>query len=79
MPTFYFTFGQKYRDEKHIRGGHPDGYFAVVAPDSEAARAAMWEDCGPLWAMQYDVPPSAKHFPRGELRRIIVTNNPKTS
>lgn len=70
MRLFYFTFGQKYRHETHPNGGHPDGWFAVQAANSEEARSKMFAECGVLWAMQYDEQPSTDTFPRGELRRL---------
>ena len=70
MSTWYFTFGQQYRYDPHPAGGHPDGWFAVEAKDSNQAREKMFGWCGPQWAMQYDEEPSYSMYPLGELTRI---------
>lgn len=76
MKEFFFTFGQKYRMESHPQGGHPDGYFTIVAPDEEQAREAMFKECGPAWSHNYAERPSLDRYPRGELRRITVVPKP---
>lgn len=70
MPLYYFTFGQKYRQESHPAGGHPDGWFTVNAKDSQEAREKMVATAGIMWAAQYDKEPDIKVFPKGEIRRI---------
>lgn len=73
MKEFFFTFGQKYRqEEKHPQGGHPDGYFTIVAVDQDQAREEMFRVCGPAWSHQYNHRPRNDRYPFGELRRIIV-------
>lgn len=70
MKEFYFTFGQRYATEAHPEGGHPDGWFTVVAEDRDAAREKMAKRCGMKWAAQYNERPDLKTFPRGELDRF---------
>lgn len=70
--NFFVTFGQKYRcRERHHTGGHPDGWFRVVANSYDEAREKMFADCGAAWSMMYtpeDFKP--EYFPLGELRVI---------
>jgi len=70
MTKFYFTFGQKYRNEEHPAGGHPDGWFTVKAIDEDDAWKKMMALCGPKWSMCYSVEPDKELFPRGELKVI---------
>lgn len=70
MNTYYFTFGQKYRQEKHPQGGHPDGWFAIEAPTEEEARQRMEKWCGPKWAFSYDAVQDKSLYPLGELKRL---------
>lgn len=53
MPEFFFTFGQKYLNELHPAGGHPDGWFVIEAENETVARAKMDEICGTKWAASY--------------------------
>ncbi len=68
---FYFTFGQKYREEPHPAGGHPDGWFAIEASSEWAARIVMRNRCGEAWAFCYPEGRfDATRYPRGELERL---------
>lgn len=71
MQSFYITFGQKYRTEEHPCGGHPDGYFRILAPSEEAARNIAFQHCGNKWSGIYDAPPSAEHYPLSELGVLV--------
>lgn len=71
MPTYYFTFGQKYRTQKHPRGAHPDGWWEIEAPDEMLARTAMIQECGLRWAFCYRLPPPKSLHPRGCLKRLV--------
>ena len=70
LKAWYFTFGQKYREEPHPAGGHPDGWFEVWAVDSDSAREKMFALCGPQWGAQYDFEPSTETYRRGKLKEI---------
>lgn len=70
MPTYYITFGQKYRDEPHPvnPAAHPDAYACVSAPTFDAARRQAFELFGPHWANIYDADDFEPDlYPRGEL------------
>lgn len=66
--NFYVTFGQKYRHENHPTGGHPDGWFRIIAEDAATAHDIAFQLIGEKWAMLYDEKPSIALFPRGELK-----------
>jgi len=72
MPTYYFTFGQKYRHEKHPSGrpAHPDGYIAVFAEDEPAARRRMHATYGRYWAFCYENKPDSSMYPKGEIGSV---------
>jgi hypothetical protein len=82
MEEFRFTFGVKYRQDPHpgtINGvtPHPDGWVTVIAPDENAARAAVAEQIGNAWAFCYPKDYfNAHYYPAGELTRITVVDNP---
>lgn len=67
---YYFTFGQKYRDEPHPLGISPDGWVTIMAPDENAARAKMVELCGNRWATSYDTEPELDYYHLGELMKF---------
>lgn len=56
MPTYYVTFGHKYRYETHpqLSDAHPDGYVVIEAADFESARQLAFENLGPFWSNIYD-------------------------
>lgn len=47
MKTFFFTFGQNAFAKRYV---------GVIAPDTGAARHAMFNHFGEKWAFQYDAP-----------------------
>lgn len=68
METFYITFGQKYRHEPHALGGHPDGYFSVMAEDVMNALEIVYAQLGHNWANLYAEDTLERPlFPLGEL------------
>jgi hypothetical protein len=72
MKTFYVTFGQRWRQEAHPQGGHPDGWFDVVALDIDHARAKICHLCDAHWCWLYPDEESLNKelYPLGCLRRI---------
>ena len=83
MTTCYITFGQKYGREAHPVDGraHPGGWFEfeadTYAEALAAAQAYFMGDDGygsqvPLYAFDYDHPPSFRWYPRGCLARFQV-------
>lgn len=71
MNKYYITFGQKYRNEKHPGGGHPDGWVTVYANSMGEARALISNVLGIQWAFIYDETDfKADHFSKGELYAI---------
>jgi hypothetical protein len=70
MNKYYFTFGQRYKREPHLQGGHPDGWFTIQAHTEAEARQKMVSLCGSKWATSYDTEPDRKTFPLGELKFI---------
>lgn len=72
MPTFFVTFGQKWRYEKHPQGMHPDGWLEIVAETKREAEGAATDFCLGQWADIYDEEDfDAIFYPRGQLRKII--------
>ena len=79
MPTYYVTFGQKYRHETHPRfaKAHPDGYVMIEADDFESARQLAFENLGPYWANIYDEDDFTKDlYPKGVLAHLTTKNKP---
>jgi len=71
MPQYRLTVGQKYREEEHPQGLHPDGWVTINADDYDKAREKAFQNFGPKWAFIYDVDGlDDKMFPRGELMVI---------
>lgn len=76
MPEFHFTFGVQYRTEPHpceVDGVRPDpdGWWTIVAPDENTARAKMAELVEDRWAFCYPSPYlNRKYYPKGEMLRI---------
>lgn len=67
--NWFLTFGQRYRLTGHPAGGHPDGWFRIVAADAEQAQAIAVRICGREWSNLYseqNFDPS--FYPKGELR-----------
>lgn len=54
MKIYYVTFGQKWRRNKHPKGGHPDGWFAVKGRTVSEATALTNAFFGRDWASIYD-------------------------
>ena len=79
MEEFYFTFGVQYRTNPHpsvVDGVRPDpdGWWTIVAPDEDAARAKMNELVGERWAFCYQASLDSfgklDYYPKGEMLRI---------
>jgi hypothetical protein len=71
MPEFYVTFGQKYRREPHPKGGHPDGWFMLIADSKDEAHAIVTREIGDQWSGLYSEREFDRSFyPRGEIGRI---------
>lgn len=77
MKTFYLTVGQKYRQEPHPIGLHPDGWARVLAPSyADAVRIAK-DHCGTRWAWIYEEDEFTPHlFPRGEMMTLKTPSQP---
>lgn len=72
--TFYVTFGQKYREEIHPQGAHPDGWTEVHADSELDARRKVVEHYGTKWAFLYDESDfqrQRQHYPLGCIERIV--------
>lgn len=73
MPTFYITFGQKYRSEQHptFSPAHPDGWVTIDAIDEDKAREIAFRELGSRWSGIYtDSNFTPSYYPRGELIRF---------
>ncbi len=70
MKIFYITFGQKYRDEEHPLGGHPDGFAVVHAETYGIARDLTFAAIGIKWSGIYEEKPNPEWYPMGELFTI---------
>jgi hypothetical protein len=74
MAKYYVTFGQKYRDEPHPQGGHPDGYFVIEAGGEDEARAKAWRQFDNKWCMIYEEAEFDKSmYPKGDLAPKALT------
>jgi len=68
---FFVTFGQKYRQEPHPNGGHPDGWFEVEAESYSEARGKTANAIGNRWAFIYAEPVFDKAlYPLGKLAEL---------
>lgn len=78
MSRYCFTFGQ---DHVHRAEGVTldcDSVVEIMAPDSESARAKMFELFGRKWSMQYDHDSiNLSYFPRGIVLRLDVPAVPR--
>jgi len=73
MKRYYFTFGQNHLHR--VRGVtlDCDSVVEITAPDTDAARAVMFELFGNKWSMQYDDDTyNPEYFPRGVVLRRTV-------
>lgn len=53
MPKYFLTVGQKYRDEPHPIGLHPDHFYAIEALNYSDALAIVFNSIGNRWAFLY--------------------------
>lgn len=69
MPDFYVTFGQKYRQEPHLRfrEAHPDGWVRIVAHTRDRAREIAFALLKPWAGLYAAVEFRRELYPRGEL------------
>ncbi len=70
MKNFYFTFGQRYRDDPHptYDKANPNGWVRVVADSYENARKFGYELFGEHFATMYDESRwMPEFFPGGEI------------
>lgn len=76
MTRFFLTFGQKYRsEEKHPAGGHPDGWFEIVAEDMAQARRIAFAVCGDKFStVREEKDHSPELFPMGRMRLLTVAD-----
>lgn len=69
MQNWFLSFGQKFRREPHRAGGHPDGWFRIMALNEPEATDIAFYECGREWSriISEDLfDPS--FYPTGELR-----------
>lgn len=83
MTEFRVTFGSQYGSEQYGADPHPvggydhvhrDGWWTIVAPDYDKARALVAAVLGQQWSDLYDAETHRMNehlYPRGELLRLV--------
>ena len=82
LPTFYVTFGIKYRHEAHPywAGAHPDGWLEIQARDEAEARIMVQRFVGNVYAFLYEEARfERKWHPRGRLALLLQDGGTITS